>query len=149
MKAVLWIAVVLVVAAAIAVPLLAKEKTPPVEVRKITPEDNEVAEEWERVTSEPDVHGVSAGRLKRTKWNWQIFINSAEFVRGDPLASRLDADVTAALKKVKGVSAVVREDTEVWLLQGDASGEEIVRACAKALDTLAPEIRKHLEHLAR
>lgn len=146
MKTVIWIAVVLVIAAALAVPLLAKDKTSALEVRKITPEDSEVAEEWERVTSEPDVLGVNAARLKRAKWNWQIFINAAEFVRRDPLASRLDADITVALKKVKGVSAVAREDTEIWLVQGEAGGEDLIRASARALDALAPEIRKQLEN---
>jgi hypothetical protein len=146
---VLWIAVVLVVAIAIAVPLLAKDKPAAVEVRKITPEDSEVAEEWERVTAEPDVLGVNAARLTRAKWNWQIFINAAEFVRRDPLASRLDADITLALKKVKGVSAVAREDTEIWLVQGEAGGEDLVRACSQALDKMAPDIRKYIEDLPR
>ncbi|RXK56672.1 hypothetical protein ESB00_12620 [Oleiharenicola lentus] len=146
MKAMFWIVVVLVVVAAIAVPLLAKDKPAPVEVRKITPEDSEVAEEWERVTAEPDVLGVNAARLKAAKWNWQIFINAAEFVRRDPLASCLDADITAALKKVKGVSAVSHDDREVWVVQAEAGGEDLVRACAGALDALAPEIRKQLEN---
>lgn len=146
MKAVLWIALVLIVAAVIAVPLLAKDKTSGVEVRKITPEDSEIAEEWERVTNETDVLGVNAARLKGGKWNWQIFINAAEFVRRDPLYSRLDTDITAALKKVKGVIAVAHDDREVWLVQAEASGEDLVRACSEALDKLAPDIRKQIEN---
>lgn len=147
MKTILWMLFVVVIVAALAMPLVAKSKEPAIEIRKLTPADDEVLEEWERVTAEPDVLGINAARLKRAKWNWQIFINAAEFVRRDPLASRMDADITAALKQVKGVTAVAREDTEVWVVQADASGEDLVRACAKALDKLAPEIRKHLETL--
>jgi hypothetical protein len=39
----------------------------------------------------------------------------------------------------------VHEDREVWKLQGEPTGEELVRACALALDRLAPELRKQLK----
>jgi hypothetical protein len=134
-------------AAALAVSLIATEKKSAIEIRKITPADDEILEEWLRVTKEPDVLGVDASKGKHPRWRWQVFINAAEFVRKDPLAARLDRNITAALKGVAGVTAVAREDTEVWVLQGEANGEDLVRACAVALDQLAPEIRRYMADL--
>lgn len=134
---------------ALAASLLGNVVKPAIEVRKITPQDSEIVEEWERVTRERDIVGVSAAKLKRPKWNWQIFVNAAEFVRTEPLEGRLEREITAALRKVGGVSAVVREDREVWLVQGDTSGGNLVRACAVALDRLGPEIRQHMEDLRK
>ena len=147
MKTTYWIVIIVVVLAVLATALFGKEKKPSIEVRKITPEDSGVLEEWDRVTSDEDVLGVSAARLKRAKWNWQISISAAEFVRKDPLASRLQNAVMSALKKVKGVKSVVREDTEVWLVEGEASGEELVRACSGAVDELDADIRSYLKSL--
>ncbi len=147
MKIFPWIILIVIAAALLLVPLLGKAKASPIEVRQITPEDGEILEEWIRVTAEKDVLGVNATR-SAGKWNWTIFISAAEFVRGDPLAARLDRDITAALSQVKGVTAVAREDTEVWLVQGQgAAGADLVRACGEALDRLAPEIRDHLKKL--
>jgi len=134
MKTTYWIVIIVVVLAVLATALFGKEKKPSIEVRKITPEDSGVL-------------GVSAARLKRAKWNWQISISAAEFVRKDPLASRLQNAVMSALKKVKGVKSVVREDTEVWLVEGEASGEELVRACSGAVDELDADIRSYLKSL--
>jgi len=133
-----------IIAGLLVVPLVAKSKASAIEVRQITPADSEVLEEWVRVTTEEDVLGVDATRSEG-KWAWTVFICAAEFVREDPLASRLVADITAALKKVKGVTAVVREDTEVWLVQGHPTGTDLVRACSHALDRLAPDLRKDIE----
>jgi hypothetical protein len=125
------------------------EKPTTLEIRKIAPLDSSIAEEWERVTTEEEVLGIGAARRKNSEWNWQIFVSAAEFVRKDPLASRLDTAITSALKKLKGVKAVVREDTEVWLVKGEVGGEELVRAGSTALDALAPELRKYLAELKK
>lgn len=144
MKPVYWIVLVVVVASLLVLPLFGKNKPSTVEVRQITPEDSSVLEEWIRVTNDEDILGVSAVRLDRAKWNWQLSVAAAEFVRREPLASRLDRDLTAALKKVKGVTGVAREDTEVWLVHGNPKGDDLVRACAQVLELLAPEIRQQL-----
>jgi hypothetical protein len=117
-----------------------------IEVKKVKPADDEILEEWERVTDEPDVLGVEVARTKQARWTWQVFIHAAEFVRGGTAEARLEKAVTAALRGVPGVKAVIREDREVWRLEGTPKGEEVVRACATAIDALAPEIRKHLPH---
>jgi hypothetical protein len=124
----------------------AREKKP-VEVRKITTRENEATEAWEHVTDEPDIFGVSAAKRDRPIWQWQVGVAVAEFVRQEPLEGRLDRAITTALGKVKGATAVAREDREVWVVQGKVSGDDLVRACAAALDQLEPEIRQHLSDL--
>ena len=115
-----------------------------IEVRRITPADSEISEEWVRVTTEEDILGIDATRSKRGLWKWNISIYAAEFVREDALANRLDKAVTSAIRSVLGVKLVAHEDREVWILQGDPKGDDLVRACAVAIDQLAPEIRKQI-----
>ena len=125
--------------------LLGQEKKTAIEVRKVASKDISAAEEWERVTTEVDVLGVSAVRGKQPNGSWRITVNAAEFVRKDPLESRLQNAIESALKKVNGVKRVAHEDREVWLVQGEASGDELVRSCSAAVNGLAEEIRKLLK----
>jgi hypothetical protein len=39
---------------------------------------------------------------------------------------------------------IAEEDREVWVVQGSASGEELVRAAARAVDGLADRLRVHV-----
>ncbi len=116
-------------------------------VRQIEPLDSELLEEWERVTDDEDVLGVSAAKTNRPKWTWQVFIAVAEFVREEPLESTLVDRVTSVLGQVEGVKSVVREDREVWAIEGDAGGEGLVRAASTAVDSLAPRLREHMGSL--
>jgi hypothetical protein len=45
MKTILWMLFVVVIVAALAMPLVAKAKEPAIEIRKLTPADDEVMEE--------------------------------------------------------------------------------------------------------
>jgi hypothetical protein len=146
MKTIYWIALIAVSLVGLTTVLLAQSKKP-IEVRKITPEDSSVLEEWERVTSDQDVLGVSAARSRRAKWNWQVTVSAAEFARKAPLEARLQEGILSALKKVKGVKSVAHEDREVWAVEGEPSGEDLVRACAAVVDELADDLRKHLKSL--
>lgn len=120
---------------------------PSIEVKQITPADSEILEEWIRVTNEHEILGVTASKGRDGDWQWQVFIAVAEFVRQEPLESKLVRRITAALQKVPGAKAVAHEDREVWLIQGEVSGEQLVRSVSETLDTLAPELRKHIESL--
>jgi hypothetical protein len=144
MKTAYGIVIVVVLVVGLSSVLLAQGKKP-VEVRKVSPEDNTVLEEWERITVDHDVLGVSASRLKQAKWNWQITVSAAEFAKTPPLEPRLQEGILSALKKVKGVKSVAHEDREVWLVQGESSGEDLVRACSAVVDDLADDIRKSLK----
>jgi hypothetical protein len=118
------------------------------EPQKVPVQDDELAEEWVRKTSEPDVRGVGAARWReRSQWAWQVTIYAAEFVREEPLEQRMRAAVDAALRAVPGVQDVAEEDREVWIVAGDPSGEALVRAAAEAMDRLQGDIRKHIKSL--
>lgn len=118
-----------------------------VEVRQIEPMDDEIVEEWERVTDDPDIHGVGAARFAGTEWPWQVYVYVAEFVRTEPLESELRRRITDALNSVPGVTEAVQEDREVWVVQGDASGDALTRACAAVVDELATRTREVYESL--
>ena len=116
-------------------------------VEQVTPEDDAILEEWSRVTDDEDVLGVGTHRTADDEWYWIVFVNVAEFIRTEPLQSQLAIAITRALEKAPGVNKVVREDREVWLLEGDTSGEELIRACAKALAELEEKLRAAISDL--
>ena len=113
-----------------------------IEIKQVEPEDEEVLEEWVRITEEEDLLGVSATRTADDKWPWRVWPHAAEFVREEPLQSQLFASITTALENVPGVKQAAQDDRECWVVQGHPSGENLVRAIAIALDSLAEPLRK-------
>ncbi len=109
------------------------------------PADEEIDQEWVRLTAEPDVRGVEALRWKDSDtWPWQVIVGAHEFVREGPTADLLDERIYAALVAVPGSTQVAREDTEVWIVDGDPSGADLVTAAAAVVDELQDAIRAHL-----
>jgi hypothetical protein len=101
--------------------------------------DEELAEEWIRETDEPEVRNVGAN-----KWldgEWQVSIWAAEFVRQEPLQSRMKSMLTEALQAVAGVTSVWQEDREVWHVTGTPTGSELTGAAAAVVDSLEDDIR--------
>ena len=64
----------------------------------------------------------------------------AEFARDELTERQLAVEVTAALRAVKGVVDVRREDREVWLVAGKPNGKALVSAAAALVDRLGPLI---------
>ncbi len=112
-----------------------------IKIEKIEPGDEGVLEEWMRVTDEQQIRGVVAARLAGRKKLWEVTIGAAEQVRGEPLETKLFTAITKALRAMPGVTKVVHEDREVWLVTGNVTGEQLVRACAEQLDRLADEMK--------
>jgi len=113
-----------------------------IQIERVQPQDEEIREEWARVTNEKDILGVCVARMSSEDWPWHVSIYVAEFIRTEPLQSELFDSITAALTNVAGVTRVVHEDREVWVLQGEPAGEKLIHACSAALETLAPSLRK-------
>ncbi|AXK71249.1 hypothetical protein DWG18_02390 [Lysobacter sp. TY2-98] len=118
-----------------------------IKVEKIAPADSSVLEEWHRVTTEEDVLGVSASRLEGAQEEWQVFVNAAEFAREEPTQSMLHEAVTQALQNAEGVTAVLHEDREVWIVRGNVRGEALVRSVAPALDHMQRDLERTIEDL--
>ena len=118
-----------------------------VEVRQIEPSDSEILREWERVTDDDEILGVSVSLGREPEWKWQVCVAVAEFVRDEPLESNFSNRITLALGRVKGVKEVIREDREVWLVDGEPDGEELVREVSAALDAMEEDLREYLKTL--
>jgi hypothetical protein len=104
--------------------------------------DEESAEEWIRETGEPEVRNVCAN--KGLDGEWDVSIWAAEFVREEPLESRMGQMLLEALQSVPGVAEVWHEDREVWHVTGSPGGEDLTGAAALVIDSLADEIRPHV-----
>ena len=110
--------------------------------------DDVVTEAWERVTDEPHIRCVDASYLASFR-EWQVGVAVMEFVReGDPPYDELRQAIEAALAHVTGVEEVEREDTEVWLVRGAASGRELTAAVAQVVDDRADKLRAWYNRLA-
>lgn len=116
-----------------------------IQVKQVEPLDSEILEEWVRVTDDLDILGVNAVRSSNGTWPWQVYVSATEFARSEPLEYDLSDAITNALNGVPGVTHAVREDREVWLVQGDVEGEALVRACAVVVDGLAERLRDLLK----
>ena len=112
-----------------------------IRIERIKPRDEELLEEWVRITGEKDILGVCAARMSQSDWPWQVSIYVAEFIRSEPLQSELFDAITSALSGVPGVARAVQEDREVWAVQGNVAGDALVRACSLALNRLAQPLR--------
>ena len=109
--------------------------------------DEEVLEAWERTTSDPEVAGVYAAKLSETGWSWQVIFSILEFVRQQPLLGELVASIEDELSAVEGVIQVAWEDQEVYVVQGAPSGADLVRAGARAVDSLGDRLRTEYDSL--
>ena len=112
-----------------------------IKVEQVEPEDDELLEEWVRVTDEQHILGVCATRSDG-KWPWRVSISVAEYIREEPLQSKLHKAITAALKRVPGVTKAMQEDREEWVVQGKVAGAALVVACSTALNRLADALRR-------
>lgn len=117
-----------------------------IEVEKITSPDEEILEEWGRVTTEPDLFGVAAVRIPDDDWPWQVYVSVMEFV-SEPQASELSAAVTAALSSAPGVTKAVHEDREKWAIKRNANGPALVHAASAVLDGFSAQLRSVFDQL--
>ena len=117
-------------------------------ILRVSDDQVDGVQEWVRETDDDDVRGV--GALQREadgRWNWQVGVSVAEFLREEPLEGEMRVAVERAIRSVPGVAEVVEEDREVWILSGNPSGEDLVRAVGEAVDRLAPAARAYLDEL--
>lgn len=116
-----------------------------IDVRQVDPIDETLLEEWQSVTDDVEVLGVDAYRHDADTWPWQVFVSALEFVRSEPLETELATAITDALQIVHGVERAVREDREVWAIEGSPSGDDLVRATVLALGKHELQIRQAVE----
>lgn len=110
------------------------------EIRQVEPEHDEITEEWERLTSEPEIRGVSACLAGGD--GWVVSIWAQEFYREQPLALELRQRVQSALRAVPGVTGVGEHDNESWGVRGNPSGQALMRAATSIVDELAERLRE-------
>ncbi len=105
-------------------------------------------QEWDRRTDDDDVRGVGALQLEAAgRWSWTVSVSAAAFLREEPLEGELRRAVAAAIESVPGVTEVAEEDREVWILSGDPSGEDLVRAVGNAVDEIAARTRAYIDSM--
>ena len=108
-------------------------------------EDIEGDEAWNRLSGEPSLFGVEV--IRDGDAEWQVSFWALEHVREEPFESRLRAEIDKRLRSVAGVTDVYEEDREVYAVTGHASGEDLARAGAAAVDQFASELRQNYGEL--
>jgi hypothetical protein len=105
-------------------------------------DDDEYSAAWERLTDDPDVHGIESARLDEAG-GWQVTVSVMEFVREEPLKSELRRRIAAALQSVEGAETILAEDREVWFVAGTPAGDALMRAAAEVADEFADRTRSY------
>lgn len=111
---------------------------------EISYEQTDDGEEWVYAPDD-DVRTVDV--VKTDDDVTQVIVGAAEFVREEPLESRLRAAVLGAILAVDGVDGAYEEDREVWTVDGDPSGDGLVRAVAAAVDEMYDDLAAHVDGL--
>lgn len=105
----------------------------------IPPTDEELEEQWSRITDEPDLRGVEAAKSPDDDWRVTVWV--AEFIREEPFESSLHNGVASAIRSVVGVTDVWHEDREQWVAEGTPSGRDLCVAVGAFLDAFAERAR--------
>ena len=110
-----------------------------IEIEQVTPSDNEILEEWLRVSVKDfdrglDLHGVYASKVDDAEFPWYVSFGAGEFIREEPFASTLYEAVGNAIEKVEGVRKTYHEDTEKFIVAGSPSGYDLVYSVSDAID---------------
>lgn len=113
------------------------------DVLQLATDEADLQEVWQRLTDDPEIRGIEVARIDHVG-GWQVAVWLAEFLRDEPLESELRQGMAAALGAVPGVTGVVEEDREVWLVTGMPSGRALTEAAAGVVDGLADRARAYL-----
>jgi hypothetical protein len=113
-------------------------------VNQTKPDDERHLEQWVSDFPDMDILGVAAYKFDESASPWGIYVYAAEFIREDPLEYKLHQGITEVLEKLPGVTKAFQEDREVWVITGNASGEELMKACLTKLLELYPELKKSI-----
>jgi hypothetical protein len=116
------------------------------QVRRIQPQDPEIAEEWLRKTNEPDIRAVSAAKIT-TLGGWHVSAWVMQHVRSGPLAAELEQCIPNAVAAVSGVSSIDWWNPETLFVTGAPSGKALVEAAAQVVDDLADQTRAYIRPL--
>ena len=101
---------------------------------------------WTSVSEEMDVYGVEVMSYTEYKPNaWQVVVSAMEFVREDPLEAEIRGALAEALRRVPGVSEVIEEDREVWVVVGPTSGQPIAQVAADLIESFGPRITDFID----
>lgn len=115
-----------------------------VEINQTAPDDERHLEQWVSNFPDMDILGVAAYKFDESESPWGIYVYAAEFIREDPLESKLHKGITDALEKLPGVTKAFQEDREVWIITGNATGHDLMKACLMKLLELYPELKKSI-----
>ena len=87
------------------------------QVRRIQPQDPEIAEVWLRKTDVPDIRAVSASKII-TLGGWHVSAWVMQLLRYGPLATELEQRIANALEAVSGCVAPDFGRARLEILEG-------------------------------
>lgn len=113
-----------------------KDDPSTVQVTRVVVDDEEVLECWKRSCSEmlPHFQSVSIVETVDSGGYRNLTVGAGEFYQAEPEAGELENAIVSGLSRLPGVTEVLREDTEVWLVVGDLPSIEVIQHAAIAVD---------------
>jgi len=129
------------------VPIIIKVKDiASISVKKFDNSDKEILEEWGRIDEldDKDLQNINAIKSDHPQYPWSMSFGATDWIREEPYIGILCERLNEALVALPGISWAVQEDRDYWVLEGEASGDELVRAGAVAVDKFLSEYRDQM-----
>jgi hypothetical protein len=124
-------------------------------VREVEPIDWELAREWIRDSSDPEIRGVSVAQARtdisrepggggpRPGFPWDVTIAALNLVRDEPLESAIRGAILDAVAAVPGVVQIIEGSRETYKISGNPNGVDLANAVAAVVDRFATRVRDY------
>ncbi|MEM8594414.1 MAG: hypothetical protein AAGF06_06320 [Pseudomonadota bacterium] len=123
-----------------------KKQVNALRVRQVTPEDEEISEEWEVISTNADRWGVCATRMaNEDEFAWNVTVSVVEFIRDEALEIQLHRAIKEAMSEVPGVKEVAEQDRGLWIIDGQPDGSLLVESVLVVLTMLESQISNILD----
>lgn len=120
-----------------------------IRIEQLDPDDDEIEEVWSHTAAGQPLLRVTAQKWKEMgRFRWQVCAQLPALVQDPLLSEQLGLRLYDALKNTRHVVAVGREDVDVWVVDGEPHGGELVANAGAALVSCLPAIVPALKRAA-
>lgn len=112
-----------------------------IRIEQLDPDDDEIEESWSHTSAAQPLVRVTAQKWKEgDRFRWQVCAYLPTLVHDPVWSEQLGRRLYDALRNTRDVVDVGREDVEVWVVDGEPQGRELVANAGAALASCIPAI---------
>ncbi|WP_066257247.1 hypothetical protein [Hydrogenophaga flava] len=116
-----------------------------IRIEQLDPDD-EIEESWSHTSAAQPLLRVTAQKWKEgARFRWQVYAYLPTLVHDPVWSEQLGLRLHEALRKTCNVVEVGRDDVEVWVVDGEPEGRDLVANAGAALASCIPAILPTLQ----